>query len=588
MSTTTSDPEAQALRQEARRVRLERLLQITAHDYDLRLEFAERDGLSPRRIHMQVEPGAAATGDLLPLKAGALHLLGHYLDDLREATGEALRVDESLPLFSSLWHALEDARLENRMSERWPGMQAVFEARVPRLARGSLLRVLAWGQQLELGLYLVGRNIESAQFHPKVQAAFAPARAAIAEGAAGSSPRDSLRAMRAIYPHLAHMVAEGRESRRSETRFEELPAGTAEANGADAADARGAPPDIEMSDERVDVGVRGERRELPEWYRPGSAPWFERGLGAKHVHPDAVRSDRQTIIIPPAGDPQAYHAMRAGVRREAGFLQARMRNLLLEQVYLRLGGHYRSGTLRTAKLWKQRLADYRLFERAITRERSAAFSLLIDESASMQGQEKYLLARKAALLLGETLGQMDLPFEMIGYSTAEFEARAAMRLGLVPAHAYRTTRCSQLEHRLYKRFDEPYGNVRARLTGIAPRHNNWDEEHLLFAFRRLQDRRERTRVMIVISDGQPNGDADHLIHMVRSLEGQGVTIIGIGIGADFVKRIYRNAIVVSSFRQLAESLMPVLAYELAHAWAPGALGALPAQGLRPMREAAVA
>jgi len=23
--------------------------------------------------------------------------------------------------------------------------------------------------------------------------------------------------------------------------------------------------------------------ELPEWYRPGSAPWFERGLGEKRV-----------------------------------------------------------------------------------------------------------------------------------------------------------------------------------------------------------------------------------------------------------------------------------------------------------------
>jgi hypothetical protein len=563
-------------------------LQITAHDYDLRLDFAERDGLSPRRIHMQVEPSAAATGSLLPLKAGALHLLGHYLDDVREVAADALRVDESQPLFSALWHALEDARLENRMSERWPGMQAIFDARVPRLARGSLLRVLAWGQQLELGLYLLGRNIETAQFHPKVQSAMAPARSDIAVGAAGNSPRDSLQAMLTIYPHLAHLLASGREPRPNEPGLEGLPAGAAETDAAQSGDARGAPPEIKMSDERVEVGLRGEQRELPEWYRPGSAPWFERGLGAKHVHPDALRSDRQTILVPPAGDPQAYHALAAEVRREAGFLQSRLRSLLLEHAYLRFGGHYRSGTLRTAKLWKQRLADYRLFERAITRERSAAFSLLIDESASMQGQEKYLVARKAALLLGETLSRIDLPFEMIGYTTAEFEARAAMRLGLVPASAYRTTRCSPLEHRLYKGFNEPYGNVRARLTGITARHNNWDEEHMLFAFRRLQDRRERTRVMIVISDGQPNGDADHLIQTVRSLEGLGVTIIGIGIGAEFVRHIYRQAIVVTSFRQLAESLIPVLAHELAHAWAPSGRGARPEEGIWPTREVAVA
>lgn len=580
--------EAQGRWHEARRVRLERLLQITAHDYDLRLQFAERDGLGPRLIRMQAEAGCDGLGEFAPLKAGALHLLGHYLDDLREASSEALRLDDSLPHFSVLWHALEDARIENRMSERWPGMRSAFEARMPRLARGLLLRILAWAKQLELGVYLIGRGLAWPEFHPKVNSALAPAQAAIIKGAGGSHPRDSLQAMREIYPHLAHLVDREGRSPRSEIGIDESRAGMSEANGAGAADEGGAPTEIEMSDEQVEIGVRGELRELPEWVRPGSAPWFERGLGDKQVHPSALRSDRQTIVVPPAGDPQAYQALWADVRREAGFLQARLRNLMLEQAYLRFGGHYRSGTLHTAKLWKQRLGDHRLFERSLARERSAAFSLLVDESASMQGSEKYLVARKAAVLLGETLRQMDVPFEMIGFSTAEFEARAAMRLGLTPAHAYRTTRCSPLEHRLYKRFDEPYGNVRARLTGMVPRHNNWDEEHVLFAFRRLQDRREGARVMIVISDGQPNGDADHLIRTVRSLEGLGVKIIGIGIGADFVQQIYRNAIVVTSFRQLAESLMSILACEIAHACAPGLLAAPPPEGMRVAREARLA
>jgi cobalamin biosynthesis protein CobT len=71
-------------------------------------------------------------------------------------------------------------------------------------------------------------------------------------------------------------------------------------------------------------------------------------------------------------------------------------------------------------------------------------------------------------------------------------------------------------------------------------------------------------VLIVISDGQPNGDAEHLIRTVADVEGLGCRIIGIGIGigADFVRQIYRNAIVVSDFRQLAEELMAVLAREL--------------------------
>jgi cobaltochelatase CobT len=306
----------------------------------------------------------------------------------------------------------------------------------------------------------------------------------------------------------------------------------------------------------------GFRRELPEWYRPGSAPWFERGLGEKKIHPSALRHDRLTLVPPPPGDLNEYRALWGEVQREVGYLARRMVNLLREDSYLRYSGQYRSGNLHTAKLYKQRLGNYRLFERPSAGERSIAFQLLVDESASMKGQDKIRTATKTAVLLGETLQRMGVPLEIIGFTTADFEAKAAMTLGLRPAHAHRTTRCSPLEHRVYKRFDEPYLLVRRRLTGIEARHNNWDEEHLLFAHRRLQTRRERTKVMIVISDGQPNGDADFLIATLRDLESKGCRIIGVGIGADFVRQAYRRALVVHGFRQLAEELLALLAEEL--------------------------
>ena len=98
-----------------------------------------------------------------------------------------------------------------------------------------------------------------------------------------------------------------------------------------------------------------------------------------------------------------------------------------------------SGKLNMAKLWKQRIGNYRLFQRTVTASsHTIAFSLLVDESASMQGQGKSLMATKAAVLLGETLDVLGVPLEIIGYSTAEYEARAALLLGLTPAYQYRT------------------------------------------------------------------------------------------------------------------------------------------------------
>jgi hypothetical protein len=322
----------------------------------------------------------------------------------------------------------------------------------------------------------------------------------------------------------------------------------------------GMQPQIHTDDDLVTVGLLGERRPFPDWYKPGSAPWFEQGFGSKRVHPMAVQTDRETIIVPDYGTATDYFELAKEVQIEAGFLAQRLKQLIREALYMRYGGRYRSGKLDMARLWKQRTGSFRLFQRRIEHDRrDIAFSLLIDESASMKAGEKFHMAAKTAVMIGGALGELGVPLEIIGYSTRRYEAQAAMALGLHPPHEYRTMRCSRLQHRIYKRFDEAFETIARRLTQIKARHNNWDEEHLQFAFRRLQSQRSARKVMIVISDGQPNGDADHLIETVREISRLGGEIIGVGIGAEFVRNIYPQAIVVSDFQSLAEALVEMIA-----------------------------
>jgi hypothetical protein len=552
---------------EERRARLERLLQITAHAYDMNLAFGKRDGVGQDQVVLGLSPEAAATADYGSLKGRALHLLGHYLSDVRGAAERAESKENAGALrFVRLWHALEDARLENRMVDRWPGMSKAFDAKLPPKLGGSFLQRMSAHQQLEMGLYLDGRDLRGARLGPAIRAALDDSSDAIRRGASGAAPADSLEALEAIHPRLAPLLsgARGHKGKGDQETLGAEAGGRAPGTRAGGANpASDTPPEIQLEDGLVAVRPLGRERQLPEWYRPGSAPWFERGLGEKRIHPSALRSDRETIISPPRGDVGTYRDLWIEVQREAGFLLSRFVRLLQEETYLRYAGRYRSGLLESNRLWKQRLGNYRLFQR---RERGGkrelAVSLLVDESASMQGREKSKTAAKAAILLGETLSRLHVPLEIIGYTTAGFEARQAMLLGLTPAHAYRTMRCSPLEHRIYKSFDEPYRFVRTRLTEIRPRHNNWDEEHLAFAFRRLQSRPERTKLVLVISDGQPNGDADELIRSVAALERQGCKIIGLGIGEDFVRTIYRKAIVVADFRQMGEALLGLLSLEL--------------------------
>jgi hypothetical protein len=547
------------------RLRLERILQIVSQDFNLRFEFGNRDLVGESQIVLKATAPEAVSAHPYILKARVLNLLGHYQMDSRPWYEAALREEaQQKPGFASFWHALEDARIENRLVRQWAGTRKYFQANMLPNFGGKLLRRMRYADQLEQGLYFEGRGHNQPRYAHPVRRILNLVGEEIQQGSRSDSARDSFAAMQVIYPHFAALLRSDtpRQSRRSLSHQPQKKGDTDQAGEPLPAPPRGSIPEIDQSDDLVSVGLQGKPREFPEWFLPGSAPWFERGIGKKEIHPSALRTNRQTIVPPPKGDIDRYRTAHNEIHHEAGYLAQRLLNLIREEVYLRYAGYFRTGRLNKAKLWKQRIGNYRLFQQQVPGSSHAvAFSLLVDESASMKGQDKYKIAMKAALLLGETLDFVGVPLEIIGYTTEDYEARAAMKLGLTPAHAYRATRCSALEHRIYKRFDEPYYAVRARLTGMEPRHNNWDEEHLIFAFQRIQERPERRKVMIIISDGQPNGDANYLVETVKKIESTGCRLIGIGIGADFVKEIYPAAVVVNDFVQMGEELIHLLAQE---------------------------
>ena len=554
---------------EVRRDRMQRLIQNAIGEYDLRFEFGETDQMSSGYLVLGMKPDLVSSATHAALIGRVLHLLGHYISESTQWLPIVKREeDRGQPYFTSLWHALEDARIENNLVERWPGAEKFLKLKVLPNLGGSLIQLMATTQQIELALYLEGRDYHGAAWSPTIQNSLHQIADQILEGSAGHTPRSSLEAMVQIYPQIAHLLrgehvplVQAAPTLNPEAR-PYSDSTTADQDGSTEAEIDPSRTEIKDSTDLIAVSLSGREQELPEWFRPGSAPWFERGLGDKQVHPSAILEDRETVIEPPMGDRLAYQALQKEVKHDAGFLVRRLTLFMREEVYLRYGGHYRTGTLNTAKLWKQRLGVYRLFQRPVSgRERPIAITLLVDESASMQGLGKARMATKTAILLGETLNQLEIPLEIIGFSTAEYEAQAALNLGLLPAYKYRTTRCSPLEHRLYKSFTEPFSFVRTRLTDIQPRHNNWDEEHLLFAFRRIQSRPETRKIIIVISDGQPNGDAEYLIRTIATIERANCKVIGVGIGADFVKDIYTDAIVVSDFHQMTRELLNLLVRE---------------------------
>jgi hypothetical protein len=518
--TSTSDTGDPLVGVEKKRLRLERLLQMASHEYELRFDFGQRDALGAGQIVLGIGQEQIEEARFPILKSQTLHLFGHYLADSLAWGEQARRIEsQNMPHFVTLWHALEDARIENKLTARWPGLHRLFEMKIPPNLGGSLFRLMSETRQIEVGLYLEGRGYHEARYGASVAAAIESVKEIIWEGAQGSSPQATIDAAKTIYPAVALLLRGNHLQRKAPPGESTSPEEGAE--NTDRTDGSAIPEITTDEDDLVSVGVMGQRHELPSWYRPGTTPWFEKGLGDKKIHPAAVRTDLETIVETGSGDWKMYREIQAEVGREAGFLVQRLTNVLQEDVYLKYSGYYQTGKLNMAKLWKQRLGAYRLFQRPEEGGlRSVAASLLIDESASMKGGDKIQIAMKTGILLGETLSQLDIPLEIVGFTTADYEARAAMQLGLLPAHEYRTTRCSPLEHRIYKRFEESFRAVCTRLTGIKAHHNNWDEEHLLFAFRRLQTLDSRWNIIIIISEGPLNYWKDGRRRLLESGSGR--------------------------------------------------------------------
>jgi len=588
---------------ERRRARLEALAQIASHDYDLSLRYGEGSGPEGRTIHIEdpvrtlsrLNSGDLEEDRVLRYQKGmTLIEVAHRREGTLKWAARALRENQARPGFFQVWHALEDARCENRLAEALPGTRKNFRSFI-RPALEEAERQLAAGQlprflEVQWGLYLRGVGLEpgaapsgpgalrTGWFEPEV-AAFLRGAAPAVEGACrAGSAADSFRAAREIYEAVRGFLTEEEMAQAAEEMAatgipEEVLKKIQEQGAAGEQDDAVELKSQELQAEPIEA--EGEPLELTpeELAKLGhwASPWFELKGHKKEVHPTAALPDERTIVVPPEGKPEEYQAVVQNAGSQIKVLAWKLMQIIHERTYTRYSGSHRSGRLNTPKLWKQRLGRYRLFQRRESPERlDVCFTLLVDESGSMNRESKYLAAREATIFFAEVLDRLKVPFEVIGYSTESSEAAMAAALGHIPAFKFRHMRHSPLQHRVYKAFDEDFLPIKHRMVNIYPRFNNWDEEHLLFAYRRLLLRPEREKIIIITSDGQPNGDASHLIETVSRLEKLGIRVVGVGVVDPFVEQIYPNHIVVRHLPQLSEELVRILRRELLGASREGA------------------
>lgn len=160
-----------------------------------------------------------------------------------------------------------------------------------------------------------------------------------------------------------------------------------------------------------------------------------------------------------------------------------------------------------------------------TEEPQLAVGILVDESGSMWG-ERVDAAREMAIVCEDFTRNLDIPTLICGHSTA-----------------------SNGEFALYSyvEFDSVDKKDKYRLMDITARRNNRDGLALKIMCERMVKRPEEVKLLIVISDGQPNdynygGESaeKEMREICKKYRRKGVTIFGAAIGHDKenIKRIY--------------------------------------------------
>ena len=207
-----------------------------------------------------------------------------------------------------------------------------------------------------------------------------------------------------------------------------------------------------------------------------------------------------------------------------------------------------------------------------TEFRDTCVTLLLDNSGSMRGRP-ISIAAICADVLARTLERCQVKVEILGFTTRAWKGGISREKWLAEGRPAQPGRLNDLRHIIYKSADAPWRRARPNL-GLMMKEGllkeNIDGEALEWAHRRMMNRPEARKILMVISDGAPVDDSTlsvnpanylekHLRDVIAMVERRkAVELIAVGIGHD-VTRYYDRAVTITDVDQLAGAMTEQLA-----------------------------
>ncbi len=323
--------------------------------------------------------------------------------------------------------------------------------------------------------------------------------------------------------------------------------------------------EAELNDDLEGKLVEKPGGEVDESYQEKSEPSEEDKNADEHIIKSRIdqeqfRKNLENIFNDSKDD--AYSDNLMEIASMIDQLSGDLRDIFIQRKQQTYEAEYRSGKKwNVSKRIKEKISDIPLFKSEAreqknieSEEKDYAITLMVDLSGSMSRGGKIEEAFKSIILLSETLNDLNIKFEVIGFQDILLQ---------------------------FKKFDDDFNDdMRDKMNQILLEVNdsnpdgnnncgdNNDGECLLVASEHLEKQMSKNKFLIILSDGEPFMDSGRksrsqlhreLKDAVKSIgENTQQHLIGIGLLSDAVEKYYENNIANVGAKELSEILGAVI------------------------------
>lgn len=261
-----------------------------------------------------------------------------------------------------------------------------------------------------------------------------------------------------------------------------------------------------------------------------------------------------------SGEKNTYEKTLEKVADLVDKMTADLRDIFIKRKEEKYESGYRSGRRwNIRKRIREKIAEIPLLKteareqpESESEEMDYAITLMVDLSGSMQGNKKIQEAFKSAVILAETLNNLGVKFEIVGFQDILLEFKS-----------FEDHFDDRVREKLSQMILEVYGN---NPEGHNNPSDNDDGACLKKASEHLEEQMAKNKVLFVISDGIPEtGDKTRnqldkelkeAVAEIASNTNQ--KLVGLGLNSDAVKKYYPNNIAGVDAKEMAETLAGLL------------------------------